>query len=448
MFACIHSTNPAQKSDELLDLAYGFSPQVEETLPDTMTLDISGSDRLFGSPHDIGQGIMGRASQMRVNVNVAIAKNPDAAIHAARGCSDLTVIPPGKELSYLGDLPLSVLVSVLAGVEEAKALEIVETLELWGIRCFRDFAGLPQAGLSERLGPEGVRLQQLAGGRSNRSLSLIKPAPGFETSIELDDPIELLESLSFILARLINQLCGRLMARGLATNELCVRLKLEDRSLCERKISLPFPMRDHRVFLKLLQLDIESHPPQGPVIAASVAAEPVRPRVLQNGLFIPLAPEPAKLELTVARIAKLVGSGNVGSAELLDTNRPGAFRIKRFGEVKKSTSVKTPVSTQQACLLGLRVFRPPLPARVDAPGGSPTRVISLAGAEQRDCKYAQRQVRGKVVWAAGPWRTSGDWWTQDGWARDEWDVLVESEALLLIYRDLRKGSWFIEGTYD
>jgi protein ImuB len=239
------------------------------------------------------------------------------------------------------------------------------------------------------------------------------------------------------------------MYRGLATNELRVRFKLEDRSVFERKITLPFPMRDHRVFLKLLQLDIESHPPQAPVIAASVAAEPVKPRVLQNGLFIPLAPEPAKLELTVARIAKLVGPGNVGSPELLDTNRRGAFRIKRFGEVRKSTGVRVPANPDnQTCVLGLRVFRPPLPARVDAPKERPTRVIPLESGEKRGRKYTRQRVGGKVMWAAGPWRTSGDWWTEDEWARDEWDVLVEPEMLLLIYRDLRKGTWFIEGVYD
>lgn len=448
MFASIHSTAPAS-GQTLLDLAYTFSPLVEETLPDTVVIDVGGCDRLFGPPRGIGERILRKASQMGLDVDVALAQNPDAAIHGARGHSGLTIIPPGKELICLGDLPLNALLPVLAGIEEARALELLETLDLWGIRCFRDLAGLPETGLSERLGPEGVRLQRLAGGKSRRSLVLIKPAPGFEQSVELDDPIELLEPLSFILARLINQLCGSLSARGLATNELRVRMTLEDRSLHERTISLPFPMRDHRVFLKLLQLDVESDPPQRPVIAVTVTAEPVKPRVLQNGLFIPLAPEPAKLELTVARIAKLVGPENVGSAELLDTNRPGAFRIKRFGESKRSNGARHQKSMEEPeCLMGLRVFRPPLPARVDTPGGRPSRVVSLASNEHRDRKCARRKVSGKVVWAAGPWRTSGDWWTLNRWARDEWDVAVESEALYRIYRDLQSGSWFIEGVYD
>ncbi|HUE81347.1 MAG TPA: hypothetical protein VMM84_04465 [Pyrinomonadaceae bacterium] len=61
-------------------------------------------------------------------------------------------------------------------------------------------------------------------------------------------------------------------------------------------------------------------------------------------------------------------------------------------------------------------------------------------------------VHGKVAQISGPWRTTGDWWRVDGWARDEWDVAVVSqsqmEVFYRIYRDLAGGSWFVEGVYD
>ncbi len=69
-----------------------------------------------------------------------------------------------------------------------------------------------------------------------------------------------------------------------------------------------------------------------------------------------------------------------------------------------------------------------------------------------------QSVHGHVVRLAGPWRTTGDWWRDDCWARDEWDVAVESRTdstvsrsllvLYRIYRELRNGSWFVEGMYD
>ena len=38
---------------------------------------------------------------------------------------------------------------------------LLETLDRWGIRNLRALAALPEVALSERLGQEGLRLQQL-----------------------------------------------------------------------------------------------------------------------------------------------------------------------------------------------------------------------------------------------------------------------------------------------
>src|ERR1044071_708686 len=64
---------------------------------------------------------------------------------------------------------------------------------------------------------------------------------------------------------------------------------------------------------------------------------PAKPRVVQNGLFVPLSPEPGKLELTLARVKAVVGEENVGAAEITDTQRPDAFEIKKFGVVNGNT---------------------------------------------------------------------------------------------------------------
>jgi protein ImuB len=212
---------------------------------------------------------------------------------------------------------------------------------------------------------------------------------------------------------------------------------------------LPYPMRDHKVFLKLLLLDIEMHPPQAAVITVSINCEPVKPRVLQNGLFISLAPAPDKLELTLARLSKLVGEQNIGSPVLLDTHRPDAFSMKRFVVTskeprkrgKRSSNHQSEVGNRHC--LGFRMFRPPLRAIVEVSNGLPKQVSAWG---------KQRSVYGKVINLAGPWRTTGDWWRNDCWARDEWDVALESnkeqQAAYRLYRELNSGNWFIEGNYD
>ena len=51
--------------------------------------------------------------------------------------------------------------------------------------------------------------------------------------------------------------------------EITIRLELEDKTEHIRTLRLPVPMRESKSLLKLLQLDLEAHPPQGPNQALS-----------------------------------------------------------------------------------------------------------------------------------------------------------------------------------
>jgi protein ImuB len=209
-------------------------------------------------------------------------------------------------------------------------------------------------------------------------------------------------------------------------------------------------VQNPKTLLRLLLFDIEAQPPQAPVMAVTIRADPVRARASQRGLFIPLAPEPEKLEITLARLGKLVGQDHVGSPELLDTHRPDAFRLKRFsvtsGRKSKSSKRKSATANRQY-VMGFRMFRPPWHADVQTLRDQPVR-INAHGANSSE------RLRGKVGRASGPWRASGEWWRADVWARDEWDVAVieannqQDEVICRIYRDLTSDKWFVAGIYD
>jgi protein ImuB len=401
----------------LLACARDFSPLVEQTDADSVILDIDGLGHLFGSVHEIAHAMGRRAG---APVNIAVASNPDAAFHAARAFPGISIVPEGDEAKFLAGAPLALL---------TPPEEIAETLARWGIRTFHDLAVLPDLGIAARLGQEGVRLQQLARGEGDRPLRPVEAARPFEQQMELEYPLELLEPLMFVLGRLLGEVCARLEEHALAAIGLRLRLQLENAGEHERSIRLPVPMRSTRVFLKLLELDLEKHPPAAPIVKVFLVAEPAKPRTTQNGLFIPLAPEPEKLELTLTRIAAVVGDENVGSPELVDTHRPGAFRMSaplqsRLGSAFPSRKCEPAVA------LAFRAFRPPLAAKVQAG------FISAPG------------IHGRISRQAGPWRTSGDWWSTGAWARDEWDIELAGGALYRIYCDANSGRWFVEGSYD
>jgi protein ImuB len=208
------------------------------------------------------------------------------------------------------------------------------------------------------------------------------------------------------------------------------------------------PARDSKLLLKLLRLDLEAHPPSLPVTAVCMVAIPVKARSQQLGLFLPLSPDPERLEITLARIQNAVGESRVGAPVLLDTHGPNSFQQNRFvlQEIKEKNSV---VGKQATAVM--RIYRPPLPAAVEFQEGKPA-FLSCEG------------VRRHILAFAGPWRTKGNWWSETAWVRDEWDIEVrtvrakvqlehnrngeEGTALYRVYKDLRAKRWFVEGIYD
>ena len=215
---------------------------------------------------------------------------------------------------------------------------------------------LPEHALASRLGETGVKLRRLALGEGIRALVLCQPAMQLEEAMELECPVETIDSLSFVLNRLLEQLCSRLETRALAAHELRLRLQLERRvadeetttiqelsegnaldshnvalkPLIERTLRLPVSMRDAKVFLKLLQLELAANPPGAPVTKIWIMAEPAPPRSAQRGLFLPITPEAEKLEITLARIKAIIGKRRAGIARLLDSHRPQSFQLDHF----------------------------------------------------------------------------------------------------------------------
>lgn len=416
MYACLHASgNPAL----LVECARHFSPRIEETSADTVLFDVRGLGSLIGSAHEIARAIENRAG---VPVDIAIATDPDAAILAARGLRGITVIAPGSEAAILARLPLNLLPG---------SSKTAELLDAWGIRTLGELAALPPLGLAARLGPEGTYLQHLAQGRAGRQLRPIEDPLLFEEELELDDPVELLEPLSFLLARLLNELCARLASRTLATDEIRIALTLGNAPAHRCALRLPVPMVDAKTLLKLVHLELSARSPCAPVLKIRIELNPVKPRIQQHGLFVARSPEPAKLEITLSRLSNLLGSENVGTPELLNTHRPDSFRMARFSTaISRADAAPCPFE-----VLTFRRYRPPQVAQVRLWDEAPVHIATAL-------------VRSKVIACAGPWRSSGDWWRQDPWDHSEWDIAVTDGALYRIHEDLRKGRWFLEGNYD
>src|SRR5580698_90764 len=103
MFACLNAPGNLPLA---VECARGFSPHIEEFPPDTVIFDVRGLESLYGPPEHLAREIERRAG---VPASIAIAANPDAAMHAALGIRGVTVIAPGKEADRLAPLPVNLL---------------------------------------------------------------------------------------------------------------------------------------------------------------------------------------------------------------------------------------------------------------------------------------------------------------------------------------------------
>ncbi len=428
MYASIHTPDFPSSHAAVLDCASAFSPRLEDTADNTVVLDLDGLERLFGSTTVIAEQLKRQLLNLGFTANIAIAANPDAAVCASRGFTGITIIETSTEARRLKDLPVHLLPDAEA---EPEALD---TLRRWGIHTFGDLARLPVKSLSSRLGQYGVRLHRLARGCAMRPLKPHMPSLHFEESVDLDDAIVLLEPLTFVINRLTDTLFHRLQFRGLAALEMHLQLKRErPHEPFSLSLRLPMPAQNPRIVARLFALELDAHPPEAPVIGIRLEATPSKPRVIQNGLFVPLYPEPEKLELTLARIAAIVGRGNIGSPELHDTHARGRFLMTRM---KYWKNLKAPVTPEQNAqtTIALRLLRPAAEATVRLQNGIPVwMAFGLA--------------HGPITTASGPWTSSGDWWNSQSWTRQEWDVELRS-AVLRIYQNMATGRWYAEGIYD
>src|SRR5262249_42095214 len=379
MYACLHTKELSEQA-KLREIADTFSPLVENAAPGMIVFEVTGLEALIGNDLEIAGAIATTASKASVRANVALASNPNAAACAAVNIEGVTVIPEGSEIEFLGDIPIKAFCSSpfcsnhMLGLDSnpmgfdssqdavRRRIEIVDTLRGWGIHSFRDFAHLPEPNVFERLGQEGVLLHRFARGQWRRPLVVDTPPAPFMESIELDDAIDNLEPLSFVVSGLTDRLCTALAGRALATQELRLCLKLDDKQELAYAIRLPFPSQDGRSLSKLLILEVQLNPPVSPVVFIHVSAVPVIPRVTQHQLFEQATPEPEKLELTLARIAKLVGANNIGSPAPLDTHRPDAFGLNRLTVIREA---------HRARLKKTSTPEKPHPARRPALGRSP-----------------------------------------------------------------------------
>lgn len=524
MFAALYSRSLSPAP--LIAVAQDFTPRYEVLGP-VVLLDTSGLSRLFGRANDLGDHLHCAASGCDREISVALAPTAIAAILLALGRPGLSVTTPDHQLRALATLPIDLLhdaecvrahvgaadaaqaianpqhpQSVLtagwahprdahqgsrtrAGRAEAlrtgraepntsaaarKARQIdghardtLAVLRRWGISTLGELAALPRPDVFARLGERGTRWQRMACGEDERPLVPWVEEDRYEAMLDLEWPIEGLEPLSFVLARLFEPLIERLARAHCGAAIIHTELRLVTRDVHARTLQLPAPMHDPKTLRTLVLLDLESTPPPAAIDRVRLAIEPTPARVCQWMLFERAQPSPEHVTTLLARLTALMGAGHVGTPAVVSSWRPGAFELREFTVQDGPCAVRRK-QERGTLTCAVRRFRLPIPARVTLHEGRPVRVhVDRRGLSS-----------GSVVCAAGPWRTSGEWWntgrhpapdtrqpmrdplpaascslpTSSAWNRDEWDAALSDGTIYRLFVERDVGQWFIEGVVD
>jgi protein ImuB len=416
----------------LLECAGCFSPRVEMLSAGRAfqcVIDIAGTSLLFGPPLALAHNLLARVRALGIEAVVAVSSNFHAAIALAKGLSrrdPVQVVAAGEEVAALAPLPLSVL-----NFDEEQA----ETFMLWGICTLGMLAALPEKDLVARMGQTGKLLSQRARGELPHLFQPAEPQFTLAERMELDSPVELLDSLLFVVGAMLDQLIVRAKARIVALAAVTVTLQLDGGRTHTRTVRPALPANDKQLWIRLLHLDLEAHPPPAAVLAVSLDAEPGATSKVQLGLFSPQLPEASRLDVTLARIRAIVGEENVGRAVFVDTHAPDGFRMESFAVPTGDAETAAPVHLRGA----VRQLRP-------------AEEITVTLEAMRPVRFSFRGQRYIVDRAYGPWLAGGDWWQPSLWGHEQWDLVAQTESGVMLcgcaVRDLMRGGWQVAALYD
>ncbi|HUO66957.1 MAG TPA: DNA polymerase IV, partial [Gammaproteobacteria bacterium] len=214
-----------------------FSPHVEPLSLDEAFLDMTGSERLFGSPEQIGaklkRAVRDATGGLAASVGISGTKYV-AKVASGHGKPDgLTIVAPADAAAWLAPQPVSNLWG--AGPKTTARLEDL------GLRTIGAIAACDSAWLEIELGALGLRFQSLARGLDARSVSGDRAARGLSSERTLETDVSTRGAIEAYLRSAAETVARRLRRRGERANGVRIKLKRADFRIFTRQRTLTNP---------------------------------------------------------------------------------------------------------------------------------------------------------------------------------------------------------------
>ena len=287
----------AAVSREVFEVFVRFSPLVEAISLDEAFLDLSGTERLHGSPRQAGEALR-RAVREATGLAVSVGIGPTKMV--AKIASDeakpdgLLEILPADVRAFLDPLPVGRVWGVGA-VAEARLVAA-------GITTIGDLARREPARLRELLGESlGAHAHDLASGRDPRDVAPDRAAVSYSEENTFDTDVRDRARIGAVVHDHAESVARRLRRDGLAARTLVLKVKLAKRResvvstdwrsgprlypILTRRVTLPEPCDDGATFAREAKRLLEKLPPDAIRLVGVGATNLVARDASQLGLF-------------------------------------------------------------------------------------------------------------------------------------------------------------------
>ena len=235
----------SEVSRRVMEIFFEYTPYVEPLSLDEAFLDVTGSQRLFGSGRDIAQAIRKRVSeQEKITCSVGISTTKFIAKLASGRCKPdgMLEIAHDRILTFLHPLP----VSEIWGVGP----KTNDELQRLGLRTVADIANTPIETLKRALGESaGVTLYELAWARDYREVVPDAPEKSISAAETFSYDLENREEIFRELLRLTERATHRLRKRELRSKTIGLKVRFSDFTTITRSKTVSLPMNGtHEIY--------------------------------------------------------------------------------------------------------------------------------------------------------------------------------------------------------
>lgn len=238
-------------SSAIMAILRDETPHVQQVSIDEAFMDVTPTAVNTEHPVAVARRIQARVAALGVTCSIGVGGSKSVAkiasdVDKPRG---LTVVYPGTEAAFLGNLPVRSLSGVGAAAERI--------LHSYGVRTLGDMGAAEPALLRRVFGKNGEMMRDRALGRDRSVVAEDDTVKSVSNEVTFADDLTERADIEAALSTIAAKVGRRLRRKGLAGRTVAVKVRFSDRTTHSVQRSLPAPTDDDIAFAPLLHAMID-----------------------------------------------------------------------------------------------------------------------------------------------------------------------------------------------